>query len=142
MFVVVQFPFVDLRRFLTARTNQVPLPSWPLAEPGRDFVRCFGGVVRRRLGGLDDWAGEEVYAGAEKAIRFLPPLGSQRIGPPRQQRSPVSLFRRVFITGGPACRIELGLRPRSSREPWALKRWETPHLIESILSLHVAVANV
>jgi hypothetical protein len=137
--LVFQLPFSDIRSFCDSDTNHVSLP-WPLADPGQ-FVRSFGGVQKRKQGGVDSWAGEEIFSGAEQALRFDPPLGSQRLGPRREMRSPVCTFRRLFASSGPTCRVEAGLRPRSGLEKWQLDGREVLELISTLLSLKVRIGT-
>jgi len=109
MFLAIQFPFADLRPFLPSGTGRLSVPSFPLPEPGKEFVRSVGWVERRRRGGIPGWEGEELYCRARAAIRFENRLGRRSIGSPGIDLRPACAFRR-FHSDGRMGRVELGLR--------------------------------
>src|ERR1051325_2574300 len=51
MLLSIQFPFCDSRPFLPSGDTILDVPQWPAPTPDSDFVRGFGIVKRRRLGG-------------------------------------------------------------------------------------------
>ncbi len=111
MLVAVQFPICDLRALLPAETGRLCVPTWPLPEAGRDFVRGFGPVERRRRGGLDAWIGEESYCEAARALRF--PSRFRPAVDARAKRVAVRCaFRRLLCPAGPSVRVEVGVSLR------------------------------
>ena len=90
-----------MRPFLPNGGGRLSRPAWPAPVPGRDFIRSSGLVKRRRRGGASEWAGEEVYGVASKALRFRldheVDIGLR------------CLFRRYYSEGVVA-RLEVGLR--------------------------------
>jgi hypothetical protein len=109
VFLVLQHPFADLRGFLGAESGRLQRPSWPLAEPQRDFVRSSGLVKPRRRGGVDEWAGEELYGEAKLAVRFPNHLAHARLGPGGVECVVDHAFRR-FNSDGTVARLEVGMR--------------------------------
>jgi hypothetical protein len=81
MFLAIQFPFTDARGFLTDGGGRLSRPAWPLVSAGKDFVRSSGLVRPRRRGGVSDWAGEEIYGDAKRALRFQDRLGAKAFDP-------------------------------------------------------------
>jgi hypothetical protein len=113
MFVTVQIPIADMRHFVTEETGRLTLPSWPLADPAKDFVRAVGPVRRRRRGGVPEWVGESLYCDARHALVFADH------GTPRHQLTGqvhlTPLYRRFVATGrmkwpGAVARIDAGFR--------------------------------
>ena len=109
MFVVLQHPFADLRSFSSDECNRVGRPTWPLANPGIDFVRSSGSVRARKQGGVAEWAGEELFCDASMALRFPDRMAKVRRGPSALPAECRFSFRR-FYSQGIAARIEIGLR--------------------------------
>src|SRR5436305_2076496 len=70
MLLSIQFPLADSRPFLPMRKAMLPIPQWPVGTPDKDFVRCFGMIRRRRLGGLAGWVGENTVCEAGRALRL------------------------------------------------------------------------
>lgn len=108
LFVGIGFPFVDLRRFVTEPTYQLAVPRFPLAKP-REFIRSFGPVETRLGGGVDEWAGEEVYGRAATALRFPNRLGWKPFGTDLSPLVANFSFRR-FYSDGLTSRLEIGIR--------------------------------
>ncbi len=84
-----------------------------MVEPGRDFVRAFGGVRRRRRGGHEAWVGEEFVCSAARALRLPTRLRpTPRVESARRFAVACS-FRHLLCGAGPVARIEIGvsLRP-------------------------------
>lgn len=115
MFLVVQFPFADVRQFVPDDTHRLTVPTWPNAADGKEFVRGYGPVSRRPRGGVDYWAGERLFCPTARTLRFA--------GSPRSLRVAVSgrpmpfdcEFRRFFTNGQALCRVEIGLTQRTDR---------------------------
>ena len=141
MFVAVQFPFSDTRRFLSAETNRLLVPRWPLANPGSEFVRSFGQVRRRIRGGVENWLGEEIYCAANRALHFDPPLSRQRWDTPAASLKPTCIFRRFFSDGLVVSRLELAFRVDVSSGSPALEGPDCLKLIESCYALKARVPS-
>jgi hypothetical protein len=116
MFLAIQFPFADARGFLDDKGHRLLRPAWPVALPGRDFVRSSGLVKPRRRGGVAEWAGEEIYCDARRALRFQDQLGKKEISFGHTSGTLRCAFRR-FHSEGTVARLELGLRFDSVEVP-------------------------
>jgi V8-like Glu-specific endopeptidase len=112
MFILGQIPFADARPLVSQDTGRLPMPTWPQAEPGKQFVRSVGGVRKRRRGGLDPWPGEEYYCDARRALRFTPPGGPTAFSLDGGAVRLVPAFRRYFSDGTAVVRLEVGLSCR------------------------------
>jgi hypothetical protein len=141
MFVVLQFPFSDARRFISTGTNLLPVPAWPLANPDREFVRSFGQVRRRPRGGLVEWAGEDLYCATNRALRFVPALSRQRLGIMASSLEAVSVFQRFFSDGGAVSRMEFGFRVDMPDGATALDGVNCLELIEKCYAIKVLVPS-
>ena len=102
MLLVLQHPFGDLRKFATNRRGLLARPAWPFDSDG--FLRSCGPVRFRNRGGIDDWAGEEIYGGLGRALRFKSGLGRTRFG---SGVTVTNSFRR-FHTDGTVARVDIG----------------------------------
>jgi hypothetical protein len=67
MLVCLQHPLADSRKFVNGYTGQLSRPGWPSPTPGIEFVRSFGGIQRRKRGGVLDWIGENAICEADGA---------------------------------------------------------------------------
>ena len=108
MLLVVQHPIADLRPFVGAESGALGRPGWPSADPLHDYIRGAGRVRRRLRGGTEDWAGEDLYGDASRAIRFGDRLGLQTFDIQEQSVRVRSSFRR-FLSNGTVGRFEVGL---------------------------------
>jgi hypothetical protein len=111
MFIVVQFPFTDVRGFLPLDSHRLKSPAWPNAEEGKEFIRGHGAVRKRRRGGIDQWAGERLYCTTTRALRFDRWPRTFRL----QTGAWLPLdcaFRRFFTDGQAMARVEVGVRYR------------------------------
>ncbi|KGQ19388.1 hypothetical protein LF41_3038 [Lysobacter dokdonensis DS-58] len=108
MLLVVQHPIADLRPFLGADSGALGRPAWPVPDPQHDYIRGTGRVRRRMRGGIDDWAGEDLYGDASRAIRFGDRLGEQTFDIHGEQARVRTSFRR-FLSSGTVGRFEIGL---------------------------------
>jgi hypothetical protein len=105
MLITIQHPFADSRRFCPDSGSLVARPSWPAPQTGQ-FVRNFGGVVERRLGGLEFW-GEDMLCNMSKGLRFesLPHFPGRRDG-----KIPFEMaFRRLYFDGQAVGKFEIGI---------------------------------
>lgn len=119
MFVCVQIPIADLRRFVVGPTGRLTAPPWPLPDPSRHFIRAFGAVRERSRGGVEEWLGEDFHCNASGAIKF--PYND---APLRGSEGGVILrpiYRRYFAGGHPLwsgaiSRVDLAFNPWWSRK--------------------------
>lgn len=105
MLITIQHPFADSRRFCPDSGPLVARPSWPAPQTGQ-FVRNFGGVIERRLGGLEFW-GEDMLCDMSKGLYFksLPHFTSSRDG-----KIPFEMaFRRLYFDGQAVGKFEIGV---------------------------------
>lgn len=139
LFVSLQFPFTDLRRFIPEATYRLSFPNWPTAKPEREFIRLTGAVRARWSGGDDDWSGEEVYSNARSALLFENFLGRRNMSPAASSLGVACRFRR-FFSNGVVARFELGLevRGRGALIP-RLEGNALTALLQEILELEVGV---
>ncbi len=72
MHIIFQFPIIDLRPLLTKDKIRLPLPFWPAPDldTGRPFIRQFGRLRNRKLGGTTGWAAEEFFCDARLSIKY------------------------------------------------------------------------
>lgn len=97
MWITLQFPFADIRNFVTQNTFRLSEPSLPFVNPAKqEFVRSFGLIQYRKLGGFR--FDEEVFCDAAKALRFA--------GPPGKGAKYQAIYRRLYSDGEVICRQE------------------------------------
>jgi hypothetical protein len=140
VFLVLQHPFADLRGLLGAEGGRLSRPSWPLAEPERDFVRSSGLVRPRRRGGVEEWAGEELYGDAALALRFPNHLGDVSLGTGAVKGVVERTFRR-FHSDGTVARLEVGLRLRVANSAFTASAAEWLALLRDVLEVPVRVRD-
>ena len=131
MLLFLQFPLAELRSFLNQKTSRLPSPAFPLPEPDRDFIRSFGGVRKRRKGGVEDWVGEETFCHAGRALRFADPTSPLKCA-----------FRRILNDGRAVVRFEVGLvtHPHGRLRPgFPLDEHACLDLIETCLAVPVMI---
>lgn len=105
MFIVVQFPFADLRPIIPGKRGLLPSPDWAADEP-KGFVRGFGKVSQRNSSGLG-LVGESRFADMGNAIRFPEQVSYAEDGWPCNL-SVVPWFRRLYFDGQITGRFEIG----------------------------------
>lgn len=141
MFVTIQFPFADVRQFVSSPTYRLPSPTWPLPLPNIEYVRASGVIRNRWRGGIEFWPGEESYCNARRAVRFQPSLASRPLGSLGRSWSIDRVFRRFTFDGEVVARMEIGLviETGSIEEGFALDGQNCVNLIEALLSLPVRI---
>lgn len=125
MFIVVQFPFTDVRGFLPFDAGRLQSPTWLYAEDGKEFVRGHGAVRRRVRGGIDQWAGERLYCETARALLFdrWPRTFRLQTG----TWFPLDCaFRRFFTDGQAMGRVEVGVSHRTDLPHPAAPEWARP----------------
>ncbi len=107
MLVILQFPLADCRFLIENDTGKLALPSWPSPEPERDFIRSFGGVRMRYLGGLLGF-GESEICSARRAVRLpgIPVFQTKK----KTTLTSYCAFRRIYADGLALVKYELGLK--------------------------------
>lgn len=137
IFLVIQFPLADARGFFADGAGRLLRPSWPLAQPHRDFVRSAGCVQTRRRGGVETWAGEDLYSDASAALRFSVSSGDVRsLG--RIDGGKLRCSFRRFFSDGIVARFELGLRVS---RPIGNETIDLQRLLTQVLELPVRVGT-
>lgn len=140
MFLVIQHPFADLRSLLGGECGRLSRPSWPLAEPEKDFIRSSGLVRPRRRGGVDEWAGEELYGDASGSFRFPNSLKDKSLGTGAAAGFVDHAIRR-FHSDGTVARLDVGLRLRLSNRPSVTSETEWLSLLRDALEIPVCVRD-
>lgn len=112
------FPIADLRGFADDGLGRLDRPDWRHPDTYRDFVRSFGPVRERMLGGGNDYLREGYFCDAHNALapisRVRKPRSDWRAGLLR------SLFR-LYSDGSALTKLEigaiLGRKARDARNP-------------------------
>jgi hypothetical protein len=117
MFLLVQFPFADVRRFACVDGACLRSPTWPDPEVDRQFVRYFGPIRSRTRGGSGAiWMGDELeFCDARHALR-LPDWHATRFPPWGDLEYVV---RRLFVHRPAAARFEAGVAVFPRQRPLA-----------------------
>lgn len=139
MLLSIQFPFADARRFIDD-TGRLDVPGWPLPTPDSEFVRYFGSIRKRRLGGIEGWIGEDEICEADRALRFCNNLKFV------DSKSVYSIllrcaFRRLYFDGWAVGKYELGICPKNKGR-LNLLNWQFKELIQHFLSLPVSIRSL
>jgi hypothetical protein len=140
VFLALHHPFADLRNFLGIEGGRLSRPSWPEAEPYKDFIRSSGLVRTRPQGGVEEWAGEELYADAALALRFPNHLEKARFGTAAVKGAVDYAFRR-FRSQGTVARLEVGFRLKIATSTSAASVTEWLALLRDVLELPVRVRD-
>jgi hypothetical protein len=140
MLLTIQFPIADSRQFLEERTGFLNFPAWAHSvDPTRDFVRSFGKIEKRRLGGLQNWIGESSICFARRALRF--PDNALFNFAYAADQIPIPLgvvFRRFFSDGIATGKFEVGIGTRS-KTPINFTSTQTKEFINYFLKLKVQI---
>jgi hypothetical protein len=87
--------------------TKLPSPSWPSPIVYEEFVRSFGGVRRRRGGGISGWVAESEFCDARKAIGRIDGKALRYFSDCNVRFRTV--FRRLYSDGLALAKVELGL---------------------------------
>jgi len=112
MFVILQYPLADLRQFVPSETFRLTKPTWPLPRPNQDFVRGFGLLCKRVMGGVESWPGEDYYCEAANAVRLVENWRSVLPSPVQSLGRVHCAFRRLLADGGSVVRVEIAFEIR------------------------------
>jgi len=140
MFVAIEFPVADGRAF-ASESGVVNRPDWgaPTISPllaHRDFVRGFGRLAYRRQEISAEWADEDFFAYAQRAVRF-PTLQRRHFEGKVSGRWKVSCrFRRLFYDGEATVRLEIGF---AIEEDYARGEVSSEEVVRGLLALPVVV---
>src|SRR4051812_23646936 len=112
------------------------LPNWPATRRDIDFVRSFGTIRKRDLGGLSSWVGEAEVCEAARALRF-PSLPAFKDG--GNLKLPIGLaFRRFYYDGRAMGKFEVGI----SADSWMsieLLQEQTGKFLDHCLNLPIDI---
>ena len=139
MLLVIQFPMADVRPFRGDVDSPLSSPYWEHPDVGKEFVRGFGPIDRRRRGDLTlgGWEDEVFYCRGKRGLRFCQ-LEKQRVGPPAAMRKHWCAFRRLFRARTVVVRFAVGL----SLKPWrALDGKEVLSVARDFLDLPTQVVH-
>jgi len=114
MFIMLHFPFVDLRGIDESRLGRSPRPDWRSDDPGQCFVRGFGGMSARNAKAFG-LVGERAYVEFEHALAFPVPGAHRQEG--WSHGVPLRVwFRRLYFDGDIAGRFEIGFNTDAKHE--------------------------
>jgi hypothetical protein len=136
MLTSLQFPLADSRAFIDSDVGLLTRPAWPALVPDYEFVRSFGSIRKRKLGGLVGWVGEHAVCEATRAMRFrsLPKLQY-----PGLERISLSVpYRRFYFDGLAVGKFDVGFATQSTA-PVDLSRAAAKQLIYELLDQTVDV---
>jgi hypothetical protein len=114
LLAVFQFPLADLRRFVSDDTHRLAKPAWPFPRPGKDFVRSFGNLCRRPLGGVENWPGEDFYCEAARGLRMADGWQKKVASSSKLDGQVRCAFRRLLSDGLGITRVEVAFDLRES----------------------------
>lgn len=143
MFVMLHFPFVDLRGIHENRLGRSPRPDWRSDDPGQCFVRGFGGMSARNAKAFG-LVGERAYVEFEHALAFPTPGAHRQEG--WSHGVPLRVwFRRLYFDGDIAGRFEVGFNTDANFEnEIATGYWppyDLPSLARSVCDIPVEVRS-
>jgi len=123
--ISIQFPLADSRPFLNIDSGLLKRPTWP-RPAATEFVRHFGSIRGRKLGGVKGWVGENDICEAVQALKFVEFL-------PKMYRC---AFRRFFFDGHALGKYELGVSTK--RRVW-FEGDDALKAVNNFLSTRVAI---
>jgi hypothetical protein len=141
MFIALQIPIIDGRRFDSSDQSRLLKPSWAgPRDVGREFLRSMGPVRERRAGAVDQWLSEGIYCGAARWLKFpVSGVTDLNVGT-RRVASCSPVFRRWMGDGRLVFRLEVGWRVRL-QEQLTDGSFSLEQLIRSFLAAQVLVCT-
>jgi hypothetical protein len=143
MLLHLQFPIADLRSIAKLHTK-LTAPSWPSPVVHEEFVRSFGGVRRRRGGGISGWVAESEFCDASNAIGRIDGKALRYFRDCNIRFRTV--FRRLYADGLALAKVELGLSSGNryvySKAPEGMSArpfMDVEGLLKDILSLSISI---
>lgn len=109
MHLIFQFPIADLRP-LNTENLRLTRPYWPspdIAE-GKPFIRKFGQLKDRQLGGVSGWPSEEYYCDASLSVKYTDIHKSGYDTGEGVKAVITKVYRRLYSDGKFMNKIELG----------------------------------
>lgn len=137
MLVVVQFPFADLRRFVSCSDYRLAAPPFPLVVPGQHFVRSTGQVKVRPQGSPCVWPEDGRFCDARSALRLYGISGKKSPAETRRRHWQCA-FRRFYSDGRSSSRLEVGFVCPTECE----QTISTSDLIKAVLDIPVSVPDI
>lgn len=135
MLLSYHLPILDLRSLLSNSSHKLDCPKWPLPQD-KEFIRGFGMVDARNLGGDDYFGGGSRIFGAHGVMRFN--STDPKIALSVEKFFKVDCkFRRFFAFSDQTAKIELGLTQKAikpSADPVAIEA-----LLEGLFNLPVSI---
>lgn len=143
MLLTIQFPFADIRTFTSFSSKRLVKPSWPIPTPDSEFVRNFGSIRHRNLGGIQSWVGENEICEANRSVRmrFCPAIKQKRYTTyyAIEEYVPTRIaFRRLYFDGLAVGKFELGISTKSNKKVFLSKKI-IKDLLNSFLQLPVEI---
>lgn len=110
MHVIFHFPVIDLRLLVPDLNGRLEKPQWPYpSESKKPFIRNFGKVKLRKLGGSKNFIGESHFCDLKSIIK-LKNLDKKSFSIDSEKSSAiVNSSRRFFSDGWFTGKIEIGL---------------------------------
>lgn len=144
LFIIIQFPLSDIRSFIKKNADRLLLPTFPIPETDKEFIRSLGISRDRIQGGLHSWPGEEVYCDAHRAIRFPDAFFGISVPGIDEELRVRCGFRRFYSDGNVVSRVEVGIKlERYPESVWQYKQAykfnQIISIINSILSIPVTI---
>ncbi|MHB8856138.1 MAG: hypothetical protein ACYC6K_05905 [Bellilinea sp.] len=140
MLFTIQFPIADSRKFLEIDTGMLNIPCWPTPIPDQDFIRYFGSVRQRKLGGIYGWIGESEICEAKRALRIINHSNILNRGPYFPKLNIDTVFRRFYFDGFAVGKYEIGLIIHTKKNrPLHFNQVESSGILEKILQLPVNI---
>jgi len=138
MLVAIQFPLADCRAFLSADTGRLPIAGWTGVRLGRDFIRGAGVIRSRLLGGIEEWASEELACQAHGTLAFC---GTRPLSTlvETSRRTASCAFRRFLSNGVAVSRFEIGIADTRTPDNRPIARYDLGLLLDRVARLRVRV---
>ena len=140
MLLFVQFSLTDIRRLAGYADELLTMPTWPIPNPEKDFVRGSGKVVHRRVSTQAFWPGEQYYQTLNNSI-LLP-----RVIRIKLHRSTICLIpvgkHNTIGEGGIVSKYEFAFR-LTEIDPFRLISFsELDHIVKTVLDTEIKVRNM
>ncbi|QMW01704.1 hypothetical protein [Spirosoma foliorum] len=136
MLLIIQFPFLDLRKFLPTNCGQCSRPQW-LDLYEHEYVRSVGGIVSRKMTGIEGWLAEPMVCNASKAISFTTkPRFYSNVVSFKFYHGPYKVaFKRLSYDGLATGKFEIGLILNPKKKAYITYE----EVVESFLNLTVTI---
>lgn len=132
MLIEVQFPFADVRRFVSDDTGRLTRPQWPWPAES-EFVRNVGPIRRRRRGPVDGLGDEAWVCDISKLVRTSHATLVCGRGAQQQVTKVRRVFQRLVFDGRAVGRFSLGFV--ASQSPRLVGRPDPESIIRQLLTM-------